>query len=157
MAAEQARQIDARLQGALDRLTGLPPGAAELLGAKVELTTTAEIRPASELRITDLALEGEAATLGGTLGLSLPDDRLDGALSLSLPRLAALAPLLDQKLEGALDLDATLAGTSPAPEVELAARSGTPPGRRPRDREARPSGRGARPAGRSRQARSSSP
>lgn len=122
VAAAQAERIDARLQGTLDRLTGLPPGAAELLGSKVELATTAAIRPASELRITDLTLTGAHATLGGTAGLSLADQDLDGALSLRLPQLAVLAPLLDQKLAGALEVDATLAGSVPAPEVELAAR-----------------------------------
>jgi translocation and assembly module TamB len=120
---EQARRIDAKLHGTLDRLTGLPPSAAELLGSKVELTTTAAIRPASDLRITDLALEGDAATLGGALGLTLPDNRLDGALSLDLPRLAVLAPLLGKKLGGALAVDATLAGSVAAPEVKLAAQT----------------------------------
>jgi translocation and assembly module TamB len=120
VAAEQARQIDARLHGSLDRLTGLPPGAAELLGSKVELTTTAAISPASEVRMTDLALEGAAMTLGGVLGLTLPDNRLDGGLSLDLPRLAVLEPLLQQPLAGALEVDATLAGSVAAPEVELA-------------------------------------
>ncbi len=123
VAAEQARRIDAKLQGALDRLSGLPAGAAELLGSTVDLAVTAAIQPASRLQITDLALEGAAATLGGDLGLTLPDNRLDGAISLRLPQLAVLASLLDQKLEGALELDATLAGTVPAPEVELAARA----------------------------------
>ena len=50
VAAEQARRIDAKLHGTLDRLTGLPPGAAELLGSKVELATTAAIQPASHLQ-----------------------------------------------------------------------------------------------------------
>jgi translocation and assembly module TamB len=123
VAAEQARRIDAKLHGTLDRLTGLPPGAAELLGPKVELATTAAIQPTSYLQITDLAFEGAAATLGGALGLTLSDHRLDGAVSLDLPRLAVLQPLLDQKLSGALEIDATLAGNVAAPEVKLAAQT----------------------------------
>jgi translocation and assembly module TamB len=122
VAAEQARRIVARLQGTLDRLTGLPPGATELLGESVALTATAAIQPAEALTVSDLTVEGAAARLGGTAGLTLPDNRLDGALTLGLPRLAVLAPLLDQKLAGALEVDATLAGSVAAPEVALAAR-----------------------------------
>ena len=58
VATEQARQIDTLLKGALDRLAGLPPGAAELLGSKVEIATTAQVRPDSELRIADLSRHG---------------------------------------------------------------------------------------------------
>jgi translocation and assembly module TamB len=123
VAAEQAHRIDAQLHGTLDRLTGLPPGAAELLGSKVDLTTSAAIQPTSHLQITDLALEGAAATLGGALGLTLPDHRLDGAVSLNLPQLAVLQPLLDQKLSGVLEVDAVLAGSVVAPEVKLAAQT----------------------------------
>ncbi len=38
--AEQGQRIDVGLKGTLDRLTGLPPGAAELLGSTVELAST---------------------------------------------------------------------------------------------------------------------
>jgi translocation and assembly module TamB len=121
--AEQARQVEAKLSGTMDHLAGLPPGAAELLGRAVRLGGWITLRPDSLVQVKDLALEGEAAALRGDFGLSLPGQDLDGTLSLSLSRLAVLEPVLKQPVDGALDLDVTLAGSVATPDVQLAARS----------------------------------
>ena len=108
----------------MDRLAGLPPGAAELLGSMVKLDSWITVRPESLAQVRDLALEGAAATLVGDLRLGLPEQDLDGTLCLRLPRLAALEPVLKQPIDGALDLDVALAGSVATPDVQLAARSG---------------------------------
>jgi translocation and assembly module TamB len=118
--SEQGRQIEARLNGRVDRLAGLPPGAAELLGETVDLATNVTLWPDSRVQVEDLAIEGAAVSLRGDVALSLPEQGLDGKLSLSLPRLAVLEPLLDQPIDGALDLDATNAGSVKEPDLQLA-------------------------------------
>ena len=107
--------------GTIDRLSGLPPGAAELLGAAVDLAATVTLQPDSLVRVEDLAISGDAVALTGDVGLTLPDQGLDGKLSLRLPRLAVLEPLLEQPLWGGLKIDATIAGSVEEPDLQIAA------------------------------------
>ena len=122
LVVEQGDQVEAKLKGTIDRLSGLPPGAAELLGTAVELAATVGLQPDS-VRVGDLAIEGAAVALTGDVGLSLPDQGLDGTLTLNLPRLAVLEPVAEQTLAGALEIAAAIAGSVPAPDLQLTARS----------------------------------
>jgi translocation and assembly module TamB len=117
--AQQAEQIGVRLTGALDDLGGLPPGAAELLGRNVTLAADAEVAPGERVSLRDLLVEGAESTLSGDLGLGLENQDLEGAFRLTLPRLAALEPLVQQGIAGSLVADATLGGTLASPTVQL--------------------------------------
>ncbi len=119
---EGARQIEIDLRGAFERLAGLPPGAAELLGPEPRLEATASFNPDRRLEIRSLALQGAAATLGGHVALTLPDRTLGGRLTLALPRLAVLSPVLGQELAGSIEIVATPGGSLDAPTIELQAR-----------------------------------
>ncbi len=120
--AEGARQIEIDLTGAFERLAGLPPGAAELLGPEPRLRAMASFSPDRRLEITSLTMKGAAATLGGNVALTLPDRTLGGRLTLALPRLAVLSPVLGQELAGSLEVAATPGGSLDAPTIELQAR-----------------------------------
>jgi translocation and assembly module TamB len=114
-----ADEIGVDLEGQAQDLAGLPPGAAELLGAAPQLAARATYRPEQGVEISRLSLEGAAASLGGTLALSLPDQGLGGTLQLNLPKLAVLAPALGQELAGALKVTASPGGTLAAPTLDL--------------------------------------
>ncbi|MEM7022583.1 MAG: translocation/assembly module TamB domain-containing protein [Pseudomonadota bacterium] len=121
--AQHVEQIDADLSASLERLSGLPPGAAELLGAAVELAASVSARPEGQLKIADLSIEGADAHVAGDVSIGLSDEQLDGRLSLDVPRLSTLASLLDQPIDGELKIETSLAGSINAPEIGLAARS----------------------------------
>ena len=74
--AEGAEEIGVDLEGHAQDLAGLPPGAAELLGAAPQLAARATFRPEQGLEISRLSLDGAAASLGGALALSLPEQGL---------------------------------------------------------------------------------
>ncbi|HEX5795895.1 MAG TPA: hypothetical protein VFY19_08640, partial [Geminicoccaceae bacterium] len=120
--AAGAEEIEIDLSGRAEDLAGLPPGAAELLGPAPRLTALATLIPDERVEISSLTLEGAAATLGGELALTLPEEGLAGNVTLALPRLAALAPALGQELAGGLEIEASPAGTLDAPTVTLALR-----------------------------------
>ena len=120
--AAGAEEIEIDLSGRAEDLAGLPPGAAELLGPAPRLTALATLIPDERVEISSLTLEGAAATLGGELALTLPEQGLAGNVTLALPRLAALAPALGQELAGGLEIEASPAGTLDAPTVTLALR-----------------------------------
>jgi translocation and assembly module TamB len=120
--AEGAEPIAIDLRGRALDLAGLPPSAAELLGSAPRLTARAVLRPEERLELESLTVEGAAATLGGELALTLPDQALEGLLTLTLPRLEVLASTLGQELAGALELEASPGGTLDAPTVELRVR-----------------------------------
>ena len=118
-----AEQIEIDLTGRAQDLAGLPPAAAALLGPEPRLTAVASLSPGRRLEVSSLTLKGSAATLGGELAMTLPDQGLGGKVTLALPRLAALAPALGQELAGALEIHASPGGTLDSPTVELALRS----------------------------------
>jgi translocation and assembly module TamB len=118
-----AEQIEIDLAGRAQDLAGLPPAAAELLGPEPRLTALASLSPGRRLEVSSLTLKGSAATLGGELALTLPAQGLGGKVTLALPRLAALAPVLGQELSGALEIHASPGGTLDSPTLALAMRS----------------------------------
>ncbi len=90
---------------------------AGLLGPAPKLAAAGIFRPERGLEVSRLALDGTALSLGGTLALRLPEQGVDGELTLRLPQLAALDP----SLAGALEVVAKPTGTLEAPMVDLRA------------------------------------
>jgi translocation and assembly module TamB len=120
--AEGDGPIAIDLSGRAEELAGLPPGAAELLGPAPRLSAQVVLSPEERFEVESLKFDGAAATLGGGLALNLPDEALDGRLTLTLPRLDVLAPAVGQELAGALEVEASPGGTLDAPTVELRVR-----------------------------------
>ena len=107
----RAELIGIDLAGSFHQLSGLPPGAAELLGATPTVQANAIVVPADSVDITLLRVKGAAATLDGELDLALPEQTLDGTVHLDLPRLAVLAPVLGTEIDGELTARAELSGS----------------------------------------------
>jgi translocation and assembly module TamB len=119
---EGARRIEVDLTGGVQDLTGLPPAIAELLGSAPRLTAQATLEPDRRLAIDGLTVEGAAATLGGDLALTLPERKLEGKVTLALPKLALLAPVVGQDLAGALEVTVVPGGSLAAPTALVEAR-----------------------------------
>ena len=79
--------------------------------------------PDESIEVTHVRVQGSAITLDGRLDLALPEQTLDGAVTLDLPNLAPLAPLLGVELGGPLTADVRLGGAVDRPALGLAARS----------------------------------
>ena len=105
-----AEVISIDLYGGAHELRGLPAGLAELLGPVLTLEANAIVVPDDSVEVTHLRVEGTAATLDGRLELGLPEETLDGALSIDLANLAPLSPLLGLELDGPLTARAQLGG-----------------------------------------------
>ncbi len=116
-----AHRIEANLTGDLQDLAGLPPGAAELLGPAPRLVARVALEPDRRLTLDSLTITGAAATLGGNVALTLPEQTLDGRLTLGLPKLAVLTPALGQDLAGGVEMEAAVGGSVAAPTALLKA------------------------------------
>src|SRR5690606_19424188 len=81
------------------------------------------VAPDEGIEVTHLRVAGSAVTLDGRLDLTLPEQGLDGALTLDLPSLAPLTPLVGVDLDGPLTVHAQLGGALAEPSVELTAQS----------------------------------
>lgn len=129
--AEGAAAVDTDFTVTTRGLSGLPPGAAELLGPAPGLRGSMRYAPDAPLRLADFELEGAAATLTGEVEYGIADGSLDGGLALAVPELAVLEPLVGQPLAGAAQLDLELGGRVDSPDIrgELAARPLTVAGR----------------------------
>jgi translocation and assembly module TamB len=119
----RAELISIELTGSFHQLSGLPPGAAELLGATPTVRANAIVVPADSVDIALLRVKGAAATLDGELDLALPENTLDGTVHLALPRLAVLAPVLGTEINGELTARAEVSGSIGAPAIRLDAKS----------------------------------
>ena len=116
---DRADAIAVDLDATLSELANLPDGAAELLGESADLDATVALDQRRHLRIEALSLKGREASLQGKVGLDLESRDLSSAITATLPRLAALADLIGEPIEGALALDAAIAGTLDDPRAEL--------------------------------------
>src|SRR5690606_19933492 len=118
-----AEVVSIDLYGRASELSGLPEGVGELLGAAPTLEANAVVAPDEGIEVTHLRVAGSAVTLDGRLDLTLPAQALDGALTLDLPSLAPLTPLVGVDLDGPLLVHAQLGGALAEPSVELTAQS----------------------------------
>ncbi|HET6467003.1 MAG TPA: translocation/assembly module TamB domain-containing protein [Geminicoccaceae bacterium] len=116
---EQARRILADFDARGELLSGLPPGAQELLGGSPSATGRADIVPGERVGVADLDLAGQGARVTGSAALGLADESLSGDLQLELPDLALLEPVAGQPLGGRLEAHTRLAGSMSHPEVTL--------------------------------------
>ena len=124
--AAQAERIEVDLAGKAEGLTGLPPGAQELVGPAPTLAAKAVVEPASGLTVESLALAGTGLRLEGEPRYGFADQGLGGELRLAVPDLAPLTPVLQQPVTGAATLRVGLGGTVPAPDLALDARLDRP-------------------------------
>ncbi|MGD9509014.1 MAG: translocation/assembly module TamB domain-containing protein [Geminicoccaceae bacterium] len=116
---EALRAIDVALTGGGTGLSGLPPGAQELVGATPTLAARIHVEPESAVTVEQLRIDGAGVQITGDPRLGLPDQTLGGGLRLAVPDLAPLQAALKQPVAGALDLRAGLGGTIPVPEITL--------------------------------------
>ncbi len=116
---EGAQTIDVDLKAAINDLANLPDGAKELVGRRLDLTTSVALAEQRDLDIRDLVLEGDGIRLGGNLALNLESQAVDGEIKASVPALAPLSDLIGQPITGALDLETTIGGALDAPTAEI--------------------------------------
>ncbi|MGI9420031.1 MAG: translocation/assembly module TamB domain-containing protein [Geminicoccaceae bacterium] len=117
--ADRAKDVTVDLDADLSELSGLPPGAAELLGEEAGLQARAELDPSRKLTLSQLALDGAGIELGGDGNLHLDDGDLAGKITLALPDLSLLGALVPEETAGAIELEAGFGGSLDAPSAEL--------------------------------------
>ncbi|MGI9450592.1 MAG: hypothetical protein ACR2QH_08165, partial [Geminicoccaceae bacterium] len=105
---ESANTINIDLKAALSRLAGLPDGATELVGDKLDVDASVELAELRHLKLSDILLKGANASANGWVDLDLESRDVASNVEATLPRLAELASLVDQPIEGALDISATI-------------------------------------------------
>lgn len=101
---QAAKQIGAVMALRTHDLEGLPPGAAQLLGAEPRLDATAGFEQGKALTIHALDLEGAAMSLKGTAGIGLGDQAVTTDLTLALPDISVLRPVTQQPTTGSATL-----------------------------------------------------
>lgn len=116
---DNAEAINVDLKAGIDKLGNLPDGARELLGDKLDLTAAISLDGQRYLEIHDLTLQGREVSLQGRAALDLESQDISADIDAALPRLAALASLTEQPLEGAVDLKAKVSGRLDAPVADL--------------------------------------
>ncbi len=114
-----AKTVHVDLKAIVDQLENLPDGAKELVGRKLDLETIVSLKDQRHLEISDLRLDGAEATLKASLALDLKSDDLSGDVEATLPRLAALAGVIEQPIAGAVELGAKVGGHLSEPVAEL--------------------------------------
>jgi translocation and assembly module TamB len=110
------------LYGGARELSGLPAAAGALMGAAPKLEANAIVVPGESIEVTHVRVQGSAVTLDGRLDLALPEQTLDGAVTLHLPNLAPLSSLVGVDLDGPLTADVRLGGAVARPALGLAVR-----------------------------------
>lgn len=118
-----AELISIDMYGRADELSGLPEGVGTLVGTSPTLEANAIVVPDDGIDVTHVRVEGSEVVLDGELELALPEQALNGALTLDLPRLAPVSPLLGVELDGPLTVRAQLGGVIDHPAIEVAAHS----------------------------------
>ena len=121
--ADQVRDVAVDLDASLNELSGLPPGAAELLGEQVGAGLEARLAPSRDLSLDKLAVDGAQIELWGEGTLYLDRRDLAGRLTLALPDLSVLETVMPEGAAGAVQLEADIGGSLDAPSADLAVSS----------------------------------
>ncbi|MFO1067433.1 MAG: translocation/assembly module TamB domain-containing protein [Geminicoccaceae bacterium] len=100
-------------------LQGLPPGAAELVGASPSLKGTVAYATTNEIRVAGLNFAGAGASLGGDVRAGFADRSLGGTVEASVPDLAVLSAVAGQPLKGSARAKASLGGTLDRPDLAV--------------------------------------
>lgn len=116
--AQGLSAVDATLALATRELSGLPPGAAELLGGAPMLSAQIRYADGKALAVSDLTLTGAGAKLEGAVTYALADGGLGGGLTLTVPELAMLEPAVGQPIAGRASLRADFGGTLETPDLK---------------------------------------
>ncbi|MEZ5935975.1 MAG: translocation/assembly module TamB domain-containing protein [Alphaproteobacteria bacterium] len=117
--ADQAKTIAVDLDAGLDQLSGLPPGAAELVGGKADLQAKIALDPSQRLTVEGLSLNGAHVGLDGDVSLALDRQTIAGKVNAALPDLTVLGALVPAGTAGAIDLAADIGGSLEAPTLDL--------------------------------------
>ena len=121
--ADQAQSIDLDLDASLDDLAGLPPGAAELLGSQTAIKASAMLDPSRMLTLENLAIDGAHLDLGSRGSLDLDQQDVTADITVDLPDLSVLEPLVPEGTQGAVAFEADIGGSLDAPTAELRVRT----------------------------------
>ncbi len=117
--ADQAKDITIDLDGRLEDLEGLPPGAAELLGEQTGIQAKVALDAERTLTLKDLRIDGTNIGVEGHGELDLDQKGLAGLITVDLPDLAVLEGLLPNGTAGAIQLETELGGDLDAPSADL--------------------------------------
>ena len=117
--ADQATNIAVDLDGDLDALDDLPPGAAELLGGQAGIQASVTLDPKRTLNLSELIVDGANIELKGQADFNLDEKNLAGRFTVDLPDLAILDTLNPKGATGAIQLETEIDGTLDAPSVDL--------------------------------------
>ena len=117
--SDRAQRIEMVLDGGASGLSGLPPGAQELVGASPKLSARATVVPGTEVAVQNLAVAGSGFALEGEPRLALTDGALGGELRLKVRDLSPLRPALGQPIAGSAALRAALGGTLDVPKLDV--------------------------------------
>ncbi len=112
--------VDLDLDASLEELTGLPPGASELLGERATLRAKARLEDGLKARLDDLTFEAAHVGLTGRAAADLGSDDVEGRIDLALSDLSALDGLVQDGIEGAIDVGVDLGGTVASPSADIA-------------------------------------
>ncbi|WP_119462888.1 translocation/assembly module TamB domain-containing protein [Rhodospirillaceae bacterium SYSU D60014] len=100
----------ATVKGQLDRLDPLPPALAALLGNAVTFAADASLANGSDLTLSDITVDGQAADLTAEAAIDLAAKDLQARFGLAVPRLAVLSPAVAPDLAGSLRIDGEATG-----------------------------------------------
>ena len=116
---DELKRIDVELKGGASGLTGLPPGAQDLVGPAPTVAARTVIEPNGAATFERLELVGTGLRLEGNPRLGLADHSLGGELRLTVPDVEPLQAALAQPIAGDLGLSVTLGGTLDIPQVGI--------------------------------------
>ncbi|MGI9508794.1 MAG: translocation/assembly module TamB domain-containing protein [Geminicoccaceae bacterium] len=117
--ADQAKDIAVDLAANLENLEGLPPGASELLGSQANLEAKVKLDPTRTLSLEHLTADGAGIEIKGQADLDLGQEEIEGEVTLALPDLTLLDPVIPEGAAGRIDLAADLGGVIDAPSADL--------------------------------------
>ena len=118
----EARSLEARIEGQVNGLTGLPDAITAALGESVAITGNVSVDEGERVTVTDLVVDG-AATLTGKGSIRLLEDRqFQSGWRLALADLSVMDDVLGRPVSGALEIDGTTAGTFERFEATVDAR-----------------------------------
>lgn len=116
-----ARRVTADILLETAGLAGLPPGAAEALGAAPSLKAAITYVEEQAVEVSGLVLDAARTRLGGRVRLGLPGQELAGQFDVALPELSAFSDAAGQPLGGSATIMVNIAGSVAEPAVRLSA------------------------------------
>ncbi len=116
---EELKQAAVRVEGEAFDLQGFPPQLSSLMGSRMELSGSADLREGELLDIPAIHLKGEGFSLQARGHMNMAEQSLRGDMELSLPDLQVLSEAVDRPLSGSATLQARATGLFSALEVHM--------------------------------------